>query len=111
MVSRFLQLGYSLVLSLIVLLAWQWAAQAGWVSAIIMPAPASVAHAILAGLRSGKLLQDAATSPGRVLAGFALGTALALPLGLLMGVSALFHKILNSVLQVLLPILPSPISR
>jgi len=106
MAGRFLQLGYSLLLPLIVLLAWQWAAQAGWVSAIVMPAPTSVARAILAGLRSGELLQDAAASLGRVLAGFALGTALALPLGLLMGMSALLHKILNPVLQVLRPIPP-----
>ncbi|RTL32569.1 MAG: ABC transporter permease [Burkholderiales bacterium] len=106
MAGRFLQLGYSLLLPLIVLLAWQWAAQAGWVSAIVMPAPTSVARAIGASLRSGELLQDAAASLGRVLAGFALGTALALPLGLLMGMSALLHKILNPVLQVLRPIPP-----
>ena len=59
MTGRLMHLGYSLAVPLLVLLAWQLSAQAGWVSAIVLPAPTAIFRAIFEGLRSGELLQDA----------------------------------------------------
>lgn len=97
---------YSLALPLVILSAWQLAAQAGWISTIVLPAPTAIFGAIVKGVDSGELLQDAAASLGRVLAGFSLGALAALPLGLLMGMFPTFHRLTNPVLQVLRPIPP-----
>lgn len=60
----------------------------------------------LAWLVSGELIGDALSSLYRVLAGFFLGTAMALPLGLLMGASDRAYQVLNPLFQVLRPIPP-----
>ncbi len=104
------------------LLVWELCARAGWVSAIVLPAPSAVLHRWLlalapaqpiepgqgglAWLLSGEMVHDAVASLFRVLSGFALGAALALPLGLLMGASRALHELLDPLLQVLRPIPP-----
>lgn len=55
---------------------------------------------------SGELPSDAVASLYRVLAGFLLGTALALPLGILMGASERVYRLANPTIQVLRPIPP-----
>ncbi len=55
---------------------------------------------------SGELLQDTYSSISRVLGGFLIGAALALPLGLLMGANQAVYKLFNPLLQVLRPIPP-----
>jgi NitT/TauT family transport system permease protein len=108
---------------LCLLLVWECSARAGWVSPIVMPAPSAVAVRWWAALLpaqafeqahlpwwqwavSGELVQDAAASLYRVLLGFAIGCALALPLGLLMGATPRAYALLNPLLQVLRPIPP-----
>jgi NitT/TauT family transport system permease protein len=99
---------------------WELCARAGVVSAVVLPAPSAVAARWLAAVRpgpregmsllawlfSGELLRDAAASLFRVLAGFLLGAALALPIGLAMGASRRAYALLNPLLQVLRPIPP-----
>lgn len=55
---------------------------------------------------SGEMLEDLLASLRRVLFGFLIGAGLALPLGLLMGVSRLWHELLDPLVQVLRPIPP-----
>jgi NitT/TauT family transport system permease protein len=55
---------------------------------------------------SGEMPEDVLASLRRVLFGFAIGTGLALPLGLLMGISRLWHDLLNPLIQLLRPIPP-----
>ncbi len=107
----------------LLLLAWEACARAGWFSPIVLPAPSAVAlrwwQALApsqtyasAGLSwpawvvSGEMVQDAAASLFRVLAGFVVGAGLALPIGLLMGAQRRLHDALNPLLQVLRPIPP-----
>nr|WP_314542366.1 ABC transporter permease [uncultured Massilia sp.] len=116
-----------LVVPLVALLAWQGVAALGWVDRNVLPAPLQVWHkwleyllplqafvpfqqegggGRLAWLVSGELLHDALGSLYRVGVGFAVGTALALPLGLAMGTSRAVYAWLNPLVQLLRPIPP-----
>jgi len=106
----------------LLILVWELCARAGWVSAIVLPAPSAVLHrwalalapaqpiepgqSWLAWMVSGEMVHDAAASLLRVLMGFAIGAGLAVPAGLLMGASRKLHDLLDPLLQVLRPIPP-----
>jgi NitT/TauT family transport system permease protein len=64
------------------------------------------ASSYLAWFFSGELVHDAAASLFRVLTGFVIGAGLALPFGLVMGVSRTAYALVNPLLQVLRPIPP-----
>jgi NitT/TauT family transport system permease protein len=102
---------------------WQAASSAGLANAHVLPSPVAVVvrwaqwlapeapfdpatHSRPGWLLSGELLRDAAGSLYRVLLGFAIGAALALPLGLAMGASRRTYALLDPLLQVLRPIPP-----
>ena len=108
---------------MLLLLLWEGAARAGWVSPIILPAPTAVLSKWIAAIQpiqayeagqssyiawlvSGELLQDTASSLYRVLTGFLIGAGLALPLGLMMGANTQVYAYTNPLLQVLRPIPP-----
>ena len=55
---------------------------------------------------SGELIRDAYASMYRVVVGFLVGSALALPLGLLMGANDRIYKLFNPLIQILRPIPP-----
>ena len=111
------------IVPVVLVLAWEACARAGWVSAIVLPAPSAIAAKWLAGVRpgapydaaqgghlgwllSGELVRDAAASLFRVVVGFAVGAGLALPLGLVMGASPRAYALFNPLLQLLRPIPP-----
>ncbi|HTP50973.1 MAG TPA: ABC transporter permease [Anaeromyxobacteraceae bacterium] len=123
MVRRSGRLLKSLLVPALVVAAWDLLARSGAVSPLVLPSPAQVvrrwaayasplspydpsAESYLAWLASGELWLDSAGSLYRVLGGFLLGTALALPLGLLMGAKGSVNDLLNPVLQVVRPIPP-----
>lgn len=106
-----------------IILIWQAVTSLGWVTPQALPSPLAVVirwwsylapqdaydpaqGSRVAWLFSGELIQDAIGSLYRVLAGFFLGTALALPLGLWMGTSERVLELVNPMLQVLRPIPP-----
>lgn len=108
---------------LAVIALWQAVCSLGWVSPQALPSPAAVAvrwwqylapqqdfdpaaGGRLAWLFSGELLRDALGSLYRVATGFLIGTALALPVGLLMGATESIYRLLNPLVQVLRPIPP-----
>ncbi|MEZ2133149.1 MULTISPECIES: ABC transporter permease [unclassified Sinorhizobium] len=64
------------------LLIWQLITAQGLVG---LPTPTEVASQALIQAENGQLLDDALASLGRVLTGFALGVAVAVPVGFLMG--------------------------
>jgi len=116
-------LARSLLVPLVVLAAWEGISRAGWVTPIILPAPSQVALRWLAYARplaphdpaeqswlawvfSGELPHDAAASLLRVAGGFAIGTGLALPLGLVMGARPRVYELMNPVVQLVRPIPP-----
>ncbi len=100
---------------------WQAASMLGWVNPQVLPSPLAVVERWFAYLLplephtegswvrwafSGELFVDAAASMYRVVVGFAIGAALALPLALLMGASARVYAWCNPLVQVLRPIPP-----
>lgn len=68
-------------LGLAILLLWETLTHLARIPALVLPAPEAVAAACWSGLRDGTLAQGALTTLGESLAGFALGAAVALPLG------------------------------
>jgi NitT/TauT family transport system permease protein len=123
MPSRPLALLRSVIVPVVVVLAWEGLSRSGVINPMILPAPSRVllrwidylkplkpydpgAGSWLAWTISGELPGDAVSSLYRVMAGFLLGTGLALPLGLAMGASNRAYAYLNPALQVLRPIPP-----
>ncbi|MEN4921425.1 ABC transporter permease subunit [Achromobacter spanius] len=86
---------------LLVLAAWQAAAQAGWLPERILPAPSSVAAAGAALARSGALWEQAGVSGLRALTGVLLGGGAGVVLGALAGVARRTGAQADSLLQAL----------
>lgn len=83
----------------LILLVWEMAARAGWMSSRVLPEPWAVATAFWSLLRSGELWHHVVVSSGRALAGLAVGGGLGLALGLLTGTFRLFETLLDTTLQ------------
>jgi ABC-type nitrate/sulfonate/bicarbonate transport system permease component len=81
------------------LLAWHCAAQSGWLSSRILPAPLDIARALLTLTASGELWRHLAISLNRALAGFAVGGLIGLALGFATGTSAVAEKLLDTSMQ------------
>ncbi|GER23382.1 ABC transporter permease [Zafaria cholistanensis] len=81
------RIGLGAVVPVALVALWQAASTLGWVSAVALPAPASVVEAAgeLAG--RGELGRHIGISVQRVLIGFGIGAALGLALGSLVGLS------------------------
>jgi NitT/TauT family transport system permease protein len=111
------------IVPLIALALWQTFASFGLLNPQIVPSPLAVLlkwgeylaptetytpalgnYALW--LVSGELLHDAYASMSRVIGGFLIGAALALPLGLLMGTNKTIYKLFDPLIQVLRPIPP-----
>jgi NitT/TauT family transport system permease protein len=86
--------------------AWEVLSRAEIINPLILPAPSQVVTRWLEYARSGELHRDALSSLYRVVVGFLIGTALAIPIGLAMGASRAAYAYLNPLLQVLRPIPP-----
>lgn len=70
---------------LLLLGLWQLATSLALVQPFFLPEPGSVVAAIVDGLTSGQLLEDLGASTRRVLIGYVVACALAVPLGVLLG--------------------------
>jgi NitT/TauT family transport system permease protein len=64
---------------------WAALSASGWIDPVFMPGPSAVFQRLTTWLIEDDLLADTTISVYRVLAGFALSAALALPIGLLIG--------------------------
>jgi NitT/TauT family transport system permease protein len=115
--------GVGLIVPVLVIALWQLVSAQGWVNPQMLPSPLAVLERWIAYLLpvqpyspeqgnwllwavSGELIVDALGSLYRVLVGFAIGAALALPLGLVMGASQTVYAWLNPLMQLLRPIPP-----
>jgi sulfonate transport system permease protein len=94
------------IVPVLLLAVWQAAAQLGWLSTRILPAPWDVAKAAVALSLSGELWSHVWTSTWRALAGFAIGGGLALTLGLLTGSFTQAETLLDSTIQMIRNIPP-----
>ncbi len=93
--------GAGLLLPVGVLLLVELAARAGWIAPQLLPPPSEVAQTLLDLARQGVLSGHIVASTGRVLAGFALGTGLALGFGALTGLSRTADALLTPSFQAL----------
>ncbi len=94
------------VVPLLLLAAWQTAAQLGWLSTRILPAPWDVLKAAVTLAVSGELWSHVWTSTWRALTGFAIGGGLGLGLGLLTGSFTKAETLLDSTIQMIRNIPP-----
>jgi NitT/TauT family transport system permease protein len=122
--ERWREIAVGMVAPLAALLLWQAVAMNGWVNPQVLPAPLDVGRKWVAYLLplvpyeqyteggwwswalSGELPIDIHTSMVRVVLGFGIGAALALPLGLAMGASRSVYAWMNPLVQILRPIPP-----
>ncbi len=88
------------------LAAWNAATEYGWISPIFLPSPASVASEAGKLVRTGELWGAVLASSRRVFLGFALAAAVAVPLGILMGVWRPAKAVVDPFVSLLRP-LPS----
>lgn len=112
-----------LALPLLVLILWQGASALGLANPRILPSPVAVGlrwwqylapadpfdpatMTWIGWLVSGELPRDAVSSLYRVLVGFAVGSGLALPIGLVMGAYPRAYALANPLVQILRPIPP-----
>ncbi|MEX5381867.1 aliphatic sulfonate ABC transporter permease SsuC [Cronobacter muytjensii] len=84
-----------------VLVVWQFASQAGWLSTRTLPSPESVAETFWRLTASGELWQHLAISSWRALVGFSIGGLIGLTLGLISGLSRWGERLLDSSIQML----------
>lgn len=92
---------------LAVLLVWTVATRQELVDPLFLPSPEAVLAAGQGQIRQGLLWADLVASVGRVLAGFALSAAVALPLGIAMGTSTVICRLLEPLMG-LIRYMPAP---
>lgn len=85
---------------------WSAATELGWISPIFLPSPAAVARAAGKLMSTGELWDAVLASSRRVFLGFALAAAVAIPLGIIMGVWWPAKAIIDPFVSLLRP-LPS----
>jgi len=85
----------------LLLLVWQLAAQAGWLSSRILPEPLAVLRATGDLAASGELWLHVKTSAWRALSAFAVGGGLGLLLGLLTGTFRQAETLLDTTIQMI----------
>lgn len=83
--SRLQYWGFAALGLMVPFVAWAALSASGWIDPVFMPGPAAVFRRLATWLMEDDLLADTSISVYRVLAGFALSAALALPIGLLIG--------------------------
>ena len=89
------------IVPVVLVIAWEAAAQSGLLSARLLPAPSSIAVAGWDALISGVLLHHAWTSFQRALIGLAIGGGIGFALGVVTGAFPVAEKLIDSPVQML----------
>jgi ABC-type nitrate/sulfonate/bicarbonate transport system permease component len=95
-----------LIAALAIVAVWQLVVAVTHPDPSILPTPWATAVAFVGLVRNGQLGLDAAYSVARVVAAWLLAAIVAIPLGLLMGSSSRFERIVNPFIELLRPISP-----
>jgi NitT/TauT family transport system permease protein len=86
------------------LLAWEVAAQFGWVDIRFFPAPSSIISVMMRMAASGELLEHVLISMQRIVLGFLLGGVPAVILGVVMGISRPVRALVDPLIVATYPI-------
>jgi len=89
---------------LLLLVSWAVLVHVGWIDARFFPAPSSITWALVQLSGSGELLTNVTASLFRIFAGFLVGAAPAIVLGLLMGLIPAVRAALGQVVAAVYPI-------
>lgn len=89
-----------------IIAVWAFLSGTGRVNDLLLPGPSAVLKAGVALALDGTLLTDITASLGRVVAGFLVALAIAIPLGILMGISRTVHYAVDPLVEVVRPIPP-----
>ena len=90
----------------IVIGLWEFLSATGSVNALLLPTPVAVFQAAVMMTKNGTLPIDTAVSLGRVLVGFLAALVIAVPLGVLMGLSRVVYDAINPLIEVVRPVPP-----
>ena len=91
----------SWIAPLVLLVGWEWLAQAGWLSPQVLPAPSKVARTAWKLLLAGSLLNDLGVSLLRAAAGFVIGGGVGFALGTLVGFSTIAQALIDRSVQMI----------
>lgn len=89
---------------LILLVMWQLASSVGWIDTILIPAPSDILSRLFDLLSEIQIYTDLSVTIYRFLLGYLIGCAIAIPLGVLMGISRKLYLSLDVLLESLRPI-------
>ncbi|WP_183243726.1 ABC transporter permease subunit [Bradyrhizobium sp. cir1] len=98
--ARGLQL-LSWLAPVVLVVIWEWLAQAGWLSPHVLPAPSKVIRTAFKLAATGTLLNDLGVSLLRAAAGFAIGAAVGGALGILVGFSRVAEAAIDRSVQMI----------
>jgi sulfonate transport system permease protein len=87
------------IVPLLIVVIWQAASVAGWISVRVLPAPSDVALAGWKLLKSGELERNIWVSFWRAIVGFAIGGGVGFAFGLANGLSQLSNRLTDTTLQ------------
>lgn len=91
----------SWIAPLVLLVTWEWLAQAGWLSPQVLPAPSKVVRTAFKLAVSGTLLNDLGVSMLRAATGFAIGGGIGFALGTLVGFSRNAEALIDRSVQMI----------
>lgn len=99
-------LGTSAASVILFLAVWELVCRAGWVDPIFLPPPSAVFAKAMGMAGEGTLIGNVLASGRRVMIGFLVATAVAIPLGIILGTSTYARAAFDPILSFLRP-LPS----
>jgi ABC-type nitrate/sulfonate/bicarbonate transport system permease component len=85
---------------------WELATATGWIDEVLLPSPADVIKTLIASVADGSLFKNVVASLLRVVEGFLVAMTIAVPMGIVMGVSRTVFGLLDPLLELLRPIPP-----
>ncbi|NBD25183.1 ABC transporter permease subunit [Paenibacillus glycinis] len=99
--KRLQSAGLEWAIPILVIALWQWFGSLGWISARILPTPASVLEAGAKLVKDGSLFVYIGDSTRRALVGFAIGGGIGFVLAILNGLLPLSEKLTDSSIQMI----------
>lgn len=94
----------SLIVPLVLIILWQFAANRGKINIQLFPSPAKICQAFFKSVENGKLQANILISLKRVLIGYIYGAVLGVVIGVILGLSKKAYRLFSFLLEVLRPI-------